>query len=304
MVSELKIDAIKAAIPQDNQKVVTISDLTDESIFETSNEKGISGVKELSLMLDEVEAEQGLISKGWNEIKEFFNAGTSVEKCEEAIERYKQGLISFEEAAEEIAKFDTKQDSSLELFSNILTGIAAIGAVAATVATGGAAGIAIGAAAGAATKAGTKLFDRATNKVEGDAMDGKQITKDLISGGITGAIGVATAGTGGGAFLKAGKNASFGKHVLSGAKASAKTGLITGSISGSSGYLLDCAYDDKEFKFGEFVTTTATSAAVSGTVGTLLGGTNGALRHTHLLKVSNENAVYKVTNDRIRAIAS
>ena len=310
MVSDLKLSAINVDVPQRGGTAVSFYDISKNSIFEAS-ENGTPNIEELELMLEEIASEHGIFLNAWNELKEGLNVGTSMEKCDKAIEDYKKGKITFEEAEKELAKFNAKQSSSLELFSNIATGVAAIGVAAATVATGGVAGIAIGAAAGAATKAGTKLFDRATNKVKDDALDGKQISKDIISGGITGAIGVATAGTGAGVFSKA-SDASFKTHILNGAKQSAKTGLITGSISGSSGYLLDCNYDDKKFDFGEFAATTATSAAVSGTVGFLMGGTNGGLRHMNLLRASNDNTVtnsisnaaYKITNDRIRAIAS
>ncbi len=279
--------------------------------------------------LDSIMDEQGIFSKGWNGFKEALNVGTSREKCEQYIEKYKNGEMSFEEAVAEIEKFDSKQDSSLNLFSNIATSFAAVAAgtaaAAAVIASGGAlapvvAAALAGAGAGAVTKAGFKLADRATNEIKNDALDAKQIAKDGLSGAVTGAIAGATMGNGTTAgTLKASVVKSAGK--------AAKTGVITGSVSGSSNYLIDCAFEeDKKFNTGEFLATTAESAVVGGVVGGIMGTANGAMRsfgvikHGGMVQGSNANvqnastqdvvanslcsAEYKVVNDRVRALVS
>lgn len=299
----------------------------NENIFasKTNNKE----TEYLNSLLDSKMEEQGVFSKGWNEFKEVLNVGTSKEKCEEFIEKYKNGEMSFEEAVNKIEEFDNKQESSLNLFSNIVTSFTAIAAgtaaAAAVIATGGiltpvvAAALA-GAGAGALTKAGFKLTDRATNKVKGDALDGKQIAKDCLSGAVTGAIAGATMGNGTAA------NTLKDSIQISATKA-AKTGIITGSVAGSSNYVIDCAFDkDKKFNADEFLATTAESAIIGGVVGGIMGTANGTMRsfgiirHGGMVKGNTFNvqnassqdifanslcsAEYKFVNDRIRAIAS
>ena len=286
----------------------------------SENSKEDKSIFLLEEKLKDVQNEGGTISDGWDNFKGLVGIGTSSEKCEEFINKYKNGEISFEEAMAEIDKFDAKQDSSLNLFSNIATSIAAIGAVAAvSVLTGGAAlpvlaTIGIGAATGAAVKTGFKLTDRATNEIKGDAGDVKTIAKDALSGAVTGGIAVATAGTSARTF----KNGfSIGGHRLAGRAACmakcTRTGLITGAVSGSSNYLIDTAFDDdKDFNIKDFAGTTAESTLVGGAVGCIMGGVNGTLRSNGILHTTDSNVVtnsactasYKITNDRIRSIAS
>ena len=221
-------------------------------------------VEVLKNQLNEVKANNGVIADSWDDFKNFSGLGISSNDCDKAIEDYKAGKISFEEAEAKINEYKNKQDSSLNLFSNIATGTAAILAGTAVAATGGLAAIGVGAITGAVTKAGVKTADRATNKIEGDALDGKQIAKDALSGAVTGGIGVATAGTAGSPF----KNGfSLGGKTLieGGTKACvakcAVTGLETGAISGASNNLIECAFEeDKQFNFKDFATETATSA--------------------------------------------
>ncbi len=297
---------------------------TDKSsIFEYSDDNSYqnfeSDIDSLNEQLENVRNKQGFFSKAWNGFKELVNLGTSVEKCEAVIEKYKNGEISYEEASAEIQNFANKQDSSLNLFSNIASSVLAIAVIAAvTACTGGigtAAAIAIGVGTGAATKAGFKLADRSTNAVEGDEFDAKQIAQDALSGAVTGGLAAATMGTAG--------SASCVKEAVKGC---AETGVKTGALAGSSNYVIDCAFDDdKDFDIKDFAVDTITSAAVGGAVGGIMGGTNGLLRANGILKsgcnletmvsstqnASIENVAansacttsYKVLNDRIRAVA-
>ena len=287
------------ALNYSNFKALNNDNLTDEdvSIFDTATSSDTQSVDALNEQLNAVEAKQGFFSNAWNDVKEFVGIGTSVEKCDEAIEKYKNGEITYEEASAVIDEFALKQDSSLNLFSNIVTGVTAITAAtaagAAIVASGGTATplvlAAVGAGTGAVTKATYKFTDRATNDVEGDATDTKQIIKDGLSGAVTGAIGAATMGTGSAA-------ETLGASVAKSAAKSAKTGFITGAVSGSSNYLIDTTFDDnKDFDTKEFLATTATSAAVGTAVGTIMGSANGAMRYTGLIK--NGGMVGAVTDN-------
>ncbi len=285
----------------------------------SNNSKEDKSIFLLEEKLQTVQNEGGTISDGWDNFKGLIGIGTSSEKCEEFINKYKNGEISFEEAMAELDKFDKKQDSSLNLFANIATSIVALGAVAAaTVLTGGAAlpvlaTVGIGAAAGGATKVAFKLTDRATNEVKGDAVDAKTIAKDALSGAVTGGIAVATAGTSANTY----KNGfSIAGHSFKGRAACmakcTRTGLITGAVSGSSNYLIDTAFDEnKDFNIKDFTGTTVESTLVGGTVGCIMGGINGTLRSSGILHAADSDVVansactasYKITNDRIRSIA-
>ena len=293
------------------------TDNEEKSIFDTAAND--SNIEILNEQLEEVNSEQGVIKTGWNNFKELIGLGSSVEKCENYINQYKNGEITFEEASEKIAEFDSKQDSSLNLFTNIATSILAITAIGiATVATGGiglGAAIAVGAAVGAAAKTGLKTLDRATNEVEGDAGNMKEIAKDALSGAVTGGIATATMGTAGGASC-----------VKEAVKRCAITGAKTGAVSGAANYSIDCAFEkDKDFKFGELASATVTNAAAGPTVGAVLGGANRYMRDAGILNagcnletmVKGNNDVvkdvaansvctseYKILNDRIKSIAA
>ncbi len=306
-----------------NSAAVNSDNNIDESIFNTVNQSTTKeeDVEALEAQLAAIQAKNGAILDGWNNFKEATNLGTSAEKCDKAIEQYQNGEITYEEAEQIINEFGAKQDSSLNLFSNITTSIAAIGtvaAVAATIATGGLAApaaIAIGAGAGALTKAGFKAADRATNEVEGDALDGKELAKDALSGTVTGGLATFSMGT-----------ASTAKTLGAAVKGCTKTGLITGSISGASNYAIDCSFDeDKDFEASEFVKTTAENAVIGGAVGAIMGSYNFGLHSSGALKSgcgyktmiqSNQpnindvaansvcTAEYKVVTDRIKDIAA
>lgn len=295
---------------QEFNSEVAFASNENASIFNTTNPiNATSGVDEASILaleeqLAATQAEQGFLMKGWDKLKCAVNLGSSSEKCDEAIEKYKKGEITYDEAMAEIEKFDKKQSNSLDLAANIVTGVGAVlAATAAVAATGGtalipliAAGAAAGAGAGAVAKPLVKIADKATNDVEND-ITAKGVAKDALSGAISGAISGVTIGNGtavdvaGKAVTVAGKAATEGakisvsKSIAKSAIGSAKTGLVTGSVSGSSGYMLDCAFDEnKEFNFGELALNTATGAVVSGTVGGIMGSANGFGKATGILK--------------------
>lgn len=320
MLNEYKLNNVNnsAVVSYNDLKTIQEPLYSDKSIFaeESSPDEGLTL---LNQQLDVIEDEQGCFSKAWNKVKETVGLGTSVEKCEDYIEQYKNGDITYEEAAQKLAEFDSKQDSSLNLFSNIASSVLSIAAVAAAaaiaVSSGGLAlpaAIAIGAATGAVAKSGMKTIDRATNEVEGDAGDVKTIAKDALSGAVTGGIATATMGT-----------ASGAKTVKDAVINCAKTGVKTGAVSGAANYTIDCTFeDDKDFKFSEMLTTTAANAAVGGVVGGIMGGANGSMHsgnilnsgcnlgtmvkgNANIVKDAAANSVctseYKILNDRIKA---
>ena len=220
----------------------------------------------LEQKLEAIDDEQGILGNIWNGIKEFTTLGVSKSDCEGMLEKYKNGEISFEEAVNYLDEFDSKQETMSGLLSNIITGVGAIAVATMTAGTGLGFLAAFKAAApvGAAIKAGVNFIDRATNDVEGDALDGKQIAKDAISGALTGTTSAVASGVGIGI-----RNAQLGTSVLNGVKC----GAICGSMSGAGSYLTDVAFGDKDFEFEELATNTLVSGATSATVGGIVGGT-------------------------------
>ena len=245
---------------------------------------GLVAVQNLSNKLSEIKARQGVIGRAWNGIKEFINVGVKESDCESMLEKYKKGEVSLEEAMEVIEAFENKQNNAVNLISNIATGIGSI-ALATTAAVGGPIGwglaIAKGAPIGAAIKTGLKVLDRATNDVQGDDFDKKEIIKDVVSGAVTGATSAVSSGV-----FQGVKEATKTKTIAEGLKTSilngTKCGVLCGSVSGASNYLTDTALDEnKKFNFGDLTTNAATSALISGTVGAVVGagvfGAEGAM---------------------------
>lgn len=220
----------------------------------------------LNEKLDNIENKQGILGKAWNGIKELTTLGVSQSDCESMLEKYNNGEISFEEAINYLDEFDSKQETMSGLLSNILTGVGAIAVATTTAGTGLGflAAFKAGAPIGAALKSGINIIDRATNDIEGDALDGKQIAKDAISGALTGTTSAVASGVGTG--IKAGQ---FGTSVINGMKC----GAICGSMSGAGSYMTDVAFGDKDFNFNDLATNTLVSGATSATVGAIVGGT-------------------------------
>ena len=230
-----------------------------------SNSVAINSISE---SWSRIKAEQGFIGKVWNGIKEITNLGQSASDCESMLEKYKNHEISLEEAMNYIEEFEKKQGDMTNLIANIATGIASIALATTYVGVGvkitWPLAVKYGAPIGAAVKALLKGTDRATNKIKGDTLDGKEIFRDLSSGAVTGTVSAVSSGVYAGV-----KEASLAKSIINGTEC----GLACGSLSGSSNYLIDTMLDeDKKFNFGDLTKTTATSAFVSGTVGAVVGG--------------------------------
>jgi hypothetical protein len=219
----------------------------------------------LESKLKEIEDKQGIFGKAWNGLKEMVNIGTTESECESMLAKYKNGEISFEEAAEYLNSFEQKQDNATELVKNIATGTGAIAFATLTAGTGLGflAALQAGAPIGAAIKTTMGVVDRATNGVDDDELNAKDITKDVISGAVTGMTSAVASGVGAG--IKAG---CLKTSIANGTKC----GLECGAIAGSTSYLTDTALEeDKEFNFGDLTRATVASSLVSGTVGGIVG---------------------------------
>lgn len=278
--------------------VASKAEMEDKSVFATNSIADDSSAQFLKDELKAVEDEQGIFGKAWNGVKNFFGFGLGSDKVEEKIEAYENGEISYEEALNTIQQFDSKQEGAVNLISNVATGIATAGLA---VATGGVGAIVGGALIGGATKAGLKTVDRATNNVEGDALDGKQILKDGLIGAVDGTVSAMTAG-----MIKmpvAGQTVkqAVKQSVINGAKA----GAISGATTGATEYSVEAAFeDDVEFNFSDMLKTSAQNAVAGGVFGGVLGGITGGIGQKGLnskVKVSHNHNIGKTVDNGAQA---
>ena len=237
----------------------------NNSYYGYSPSFGNSSQKEKeSIFLEEkfenIKDEQGIFGKLWNGIKEITTLGVSASDCESVLNKYKKGEISFEEAVDYLDEYDSKQENMSSLLSNITTGVVTI----ATLGTGSVAWAATStllkaAAIGAGVKTGINIVDRATNDVEGDALDAKQIAKDAISGAVTGVTSAVASNIGRG-FTTVKNGALVKGNIFTSIKNGIGCGLACGALSGSSSYMTDVAFGDRKFNAGELIANTVTSS--------------------------------------------
>lgn len=290
----------------------------NQSIFDKTKNKNTLTGKNLEILdekLDKARDNDGCFSSLWNMIKVSTNKGISDRNCDEAIEAYKKGEITFEEAKQEIEEYKIKQEEGVNLLSNITASVASLAGVLVL------AGVLMspisvtlaGALIGGGTKALFKLIDRATNNKDGDALDMKQIAKDGLSGAVTGGIATVTMGT-----------ASSAVTIKEGIINCGITGLKTGGLSASVNYSIDCAFEkNKKFKAKDFALTTTEGVLVGGAVGGIMGGANASMHASGILnsgcsfktfleklgQTSKKDvaansvctAEYKILNDRIKS---
>ncbi len=272
--------------------VFEMNNISDESGIDIllndlniQTQKDIQGqdIDFLENKLSSVKEEQGLFSSAWNKLKCITGIGSSTKKCEQAIQDYKNGKISYEEADSIISGFSQKQKNSVNLVANIATGVAAVAVVGSAFLTGGLSlGVVAGAAAvGGATKAGIKFLDRATNKKTGDALDAKQITKDVLTGAVDGAVSVATMGIGATTVTaKTVAEQTLKETIKKGAIAGAEAGAISGAVTGASDYTIEAALEeDVQFNIGDLASATITTAAGGALAGGVMGGVSSGLQY-------------------------
>ena len=109
---------------------------------------------------EKTKEEQGLIGKAWDGIKNLFNLKTGSDSVEETLEKYENGEITQEEAQLALEKYKNGQEMSVDVVSDITSGIVAVGAAALAPVTGGAS-LLVAASAGAVSKTMQEGFLRA-----------------------------------------------------------------------------------------------------------------------------------------------
>jgi len=261
----------------------------DDTIFKN--------VQKLKSQYQDTLNEQGFLGKIWNNFKNFTTLGLGSDDVEESIEQYQDGEITYEEALDAIESFEEKQEGAVDIISNTASGVATAGIAAAGVATGGGA-IVLGAAVGGVVKAGLKTADRATNEIEGDALDAVQIAKDGITGAVDGAISIATAGIGASAIKPLNQTASIaGKKVsqiaLQGAIDGSVSGAISSGAAGATEYTVNSLLDeDKTFTLEGLADNTAQNVMA----GAAFGGLTGAASNVIQFKITESKAYKEFQN--------
>lgn len=266
-----------------NVQTTSANPLNNNSIF-VSDETAVNTVsadaEALKQQFDAVQDEQGILGKLWNGFKNLTGLGLGSNDVEAKIEQFQNGEITYEEALKTIESYDEKQEGAVNIIANTATGIATAGIA---VATGGAGALLMGAAIGGATKAGLKTLDRATNDIQGDALDVKEIIKDGVTGAVDGAVSAATAGM----FKGAVAGQTVKEAVKQGAIQGAKAGAITGAATGATDYTVNTIADGEEFTVEGLLGTTAQNAVTGAVFGGLLGGITGGIQQS---KLNNKSA--------------
>lgn len=172
--------------PEDEKKISLMTEKYGISRNEAASTLGLtlegaSQYKELEEMYASVQDEQGFIGKAWNGFKNFFDTGVSSDDVEYAIEKFKNGEISYTETKDIIEEYQTKQHKASK---NVGTAAATI--IGTITAPFGPIGSFI---AGAVTKAGIGIADRSQNNIEGDELIAKEVMSDAASGGFAGGFG-------------------------------------------------------------------------------------------------------------------
>lgn len=266
-----------------NVQTTSANPLNNNSIF-VSDETAVNTVsadaEALKQQFDAVQDEQGILGKLWNGFKNLTGLGLGSNDVEAKIEQFQNGEITYEEALKTIESYDEKQEGAVNIIANTATGIATAGIA---VATGGAGALLMGAAIGGATKAGLKTLDRATNDIQGDALDVKEIIKDGVTGAVDGAVSAATAGM----FKGAVAGQTVKEAVKQGAIQGAKAGGISGAATGATDYTVNTIADGEEFTVEGLLGTTAQNAVTGAVFGGLLGGITGGIQQS---KLNNKSA--------------
>lgn len=266
-----------------NVQTTSANPLNNNSIFvsdETTVNTVSADAEVLKQQFDAVQEEQGILGKLWNGFKNLTGLGLCSNDVEAKIEQFQNGEITYEEALETIESYDVKQEGAVNIIANTVTGIATAGIA---VATGGAGALLMGATIGGATKAGLKTLDRATNDIQGDALDVKEIIKDGVTGAVDGAVSAATAGM----FKGAVAGQTVKEAVKQGAIQGAKAGGISGAATGATDYTINTIADGEEFTVEGLLGTTAQNAVTGAVFGGLLGGITGGIQQS---KLNNKSA--------------
>jgi len=151
-----------------------------------------SRAKELKAEFEAIQNEQGFIGKAWDKCKNVLNTKRSSKKTFEAIEKFKKGELSREQAQNELDKYRKGQQMSVDFAGDVVSGIVGLGAFMLAVPTGGLSlgvGLGITSALGAGAKVLTKYLDAKSGKREY-----RSVNYDVVTGAINGILAPITNG--------------------------------------------------------------------------------------------------------------
>ena len=253
-------------------------------------------IAQLRAAYEQIQDDQGWVGKAWNGIKNFFGHSNGSNAVEETLSKAEAGEISYEAAVEKLNNYAQKQDSIVDTFANVASGLAvAAGVLAAPLSFG--ASLAVGAGVGAAVKVGIKASDKATNDVAGDYTF-KDGLKDGITGGVGGVVTAATAGIGtaGMVAAKEGGKVLVKETIKQGVIAGAKAGAIDGAVMSATNYTADAVFDGDEFTFGGLVSTTVSGTLTGAAVGGVAGGVTSGVSAVKYNKAVDASDVLNARN--------
>ncbi len=253
-------------------------------------------IAQLRAAYEQIQDDQGWVGKAWNGIKNFFGHSNGSNAVEETLSKAEAGEISYEAAVEKLNNYAQKQDSIVDTFANVASGLAvAAGVLAAPLSFG--ASLAVGAGVGAAVKVGIKASDKATNDIAGDYTF-KDGLKDGITGGVGGVVTAATAGIGtaGMVAAKEGGKVLVKETIKQGVIAGAKAGAIDGAVMSATNYTADAVFDGDEFTFGGLVSTTVSGTLTGAAVGGVAGGVTSGVSAVKYNKAVDASDILNARN--------
>lgn len=164
-------------------------DISDEILLNSDNQK--NSLNSIIEDFKKIQEEQGLIGKTWNGIKCLFGGGSK--KIIKQIEKAKNGELPLSELKKKIEDYKKGQEMSVDVVGDLISGIAAIGAIFAAPVTGG---MSLLLAAGVG--AGVKTFVKSSDAIFTKRNYGlKDISYDLVTGSINGMFAPITNALGG-----------------------------------------------------------------------------------------------------------
>ena len=227
------------------------------------NGESDGGIEKLQMAYAGARANQGVISKGIDGIKSLFSIKGTSKSAKDALKKYENGTISYNEAMKEIENFEEKSKTSTDSITSAISAIGAFAGASIMKAKGGTTAkmfaLAVGLGAGIKTLMG--IGERGTNQVAGDTLDATKLAKDLAQGSINGAI------TGGVSIVSAKPS------MVSTTSSGALTGAISGSLMGVSDYSINCIDENKEFSINDMIIQSLKYAVG----GLMLGAGTGAI---------------------------
>ena len=143
----------------------------------------------LQLVFENAKNEQGIIGKAFDKIKGFTGVGISSKKCRKYIDALKEGKVSYEEANSVVSQYSSKQKTTLNIFSGILTAGLTMLALKKGKDAAKVKNIISGMGIGAFVNSTLHVTDRMTNNIRNDVFEPKEVAKDAASGALIGAAG-------------------------------------------------------------------------------------------------------------------